>query len=192
MTGRKMAPDLSAAAPRAGTPCRYARAKASRLSEIRPYGARRRGGWTLPTRSSGDVSRREVRWNGCERSSTSSRRASAPASGRTLRSSRGLREPRFRAQYRTHRQVRHILARLTHWLDTQTSATCPPPNFEDLISRHILASPNCLTKRGTEQHPVDLSSNFEAPGPRPALRDRAHLGRPVRPVQGMVRPPQRL
>ena len=42
------------------------------------------------------------------------------------------REPRFRLHNQNYRQVRHILARLTHWLDTQCDLSS---NFEDLISQ---------------------------------------------------------
>ena len=42
------------------------------------------------------------------------------------------REPRFRLHNQNYRQVRHILARLTHWLDTQCGLSS---NFEDLISQ---------------------------------------------------------
>ena len=41
------------------------------------------------------------------------------------------REPRFRLHNQNYRQVRHILARLTHWLDSQCGLSS---NFEDLIS----------------------------------------------------------
>jgi hypothetical protein len=40
--------------------------------------------------------------------------------------------PRFRLHKQNYRQVRHILARLTHWVDTQCGLSS---NFEDLISR---------------------------------------------------------
>ena len=42
------------------------------------------------------------------------------------------REPRFRLHNQNYRQVRHILARLTHWLDVQCGLSS---NFEDLISQ---------------------------------------------------------
>ena len=42
------------------------------------------------------------------------------------------RAPKFRLHKQNHRQVRHILARLTHWLDTQCGLSS---NFEDLISK---------------------------------------------------------
>ena len=42
------------------------------------------------------------------------------------------RQPRFRLHSQNNRQVRHILARLTHWLDTQCGLSS---NFEDLISQ---------------------------------------------------------
>ena len=42
------------------------------------------------------------------------------------------REPRFRLHNQNYRQVRHILARLTHWVDTQCGLSS---NFEDLISQ---------------------------------------------------------
>ena len=42
------------------------------------------------------------------------------------------REPWFRLHNQNYRQVRHILARLTHWLDTQCGLSS---NFEDLISQ---------------------------------------------------------
>ena len=45
---------------------------------------------------------------------------------------RFAREPRFRLHNQNYRQVRHILARLTHWLDTQCGISC---NFEDLVSQ---------------------------------------------------------
>ena len=41
-------------------------------------------------------------------------------------------EPRFRLHNQNYRQVRHILARLTHWLDTQCGLSS---NFEDLVSQ---------------------------------------------------------
>ena len=41
-------------------------------------------------------------------------------------------EPRFRLHAQNYRQVRHILARLTHWVDTECGL---PSNFEDLISK---------------------------------------------------------
>ena len=41
-------------------------------------------------------------------------------------------EPPFRLHNQNYRQVRHILARLTHWLDTQCGL---PSDFEDLISQ---------------------------------------------------------
>jgi hypothetical protein len=41
-------------------------------------------------------------------------------------------ELRFRLHKQNYRQVRHILARLTHWLDTQCGLSS---NFEDLISQ---------------------------------------------------------
>ena len=42
------------------------------------------------------------------------------------------REPRFRLHNQNYRQVRHILARLTHWLDAQCGLSS---GFEDLISQ---------------------------------------------------------
>ena len=42
------------------------------------------------------------------------------------------RQPRFRLHNQNYRQVRHILARLTHWVDTQCDLSS---NFEDLISQ---------------------------------------------------------
>ena len=42
------------------------------------------------------------------------------------------REPRFRLHNQNYRQVRHVLARLTHWVDTQCGLSS---NFEDLISQ---------------------------------------------------------
>ena len=42
------------------------------------------------------------------------------------------REPRFRLHSQNYRQVRHILARLTHWVDTQCGLAS---HFEDLISQ---------------------------------------------------------
>ena len=45
---------------------------------------------------------------------------------------RFAREPRFRLHNQNYRQVRHILARLTHWLDTQCGLSS---NFEDLVSQ---------------------------------------------------------
>lgn len=44
---------------------------------------------------------------------------------------RFAREPRFRLHQQNYRQVRHILARITHWVDSQCGL---PSNFEDLIS----------------------------------------------------------
>ena len=41
------------------------------------------------------------------------------------------REPRFRLHNQNYRQVRHVLARLTHWLDSRCDRSS---NFEDLIS----------------------------------------------------------
>lgn len=41
-------------------------------------------------------------------------------------------QPRFRLHNQNLRQVRHILARLAHWVDTECGL---PSNFEDLISR---------------------------------------------------------
>lgn len=41
------------------------------------------------------------------------------------------RNPRFRLHQQNYRQVRHILARLTHWLDTRCML---PSHFEDLVS----------------------------------------------------------
>lgn len=41
------------------------------------------------------------------------------------------REPRFRLHGANYRQVRHILARLTHWVDAQCGL---PTSFEDLVS----------------------------------------------------------
>ena len=45
---------------------------------------------------------------------------------------RFAREPRFRLHNQNYRQVRHILARLTHWLNTQCGLSS---NFEDLVSQ---------------------------------------------------------
>ena len=45
---------------------------------------------------------------------------------------RFAREPRFRLHNQNYRQVRHILARLTHWLDTQCGLSS---SFEDLVSQ---------------------------------------------------------
>lgn len=42
------------------------------------------------------------------------------------------RQPRFRLHNQNYRQVRHILARLTHWVDTQCGLSS---SFEDLISQ---------------------------------------------------------
>ena len=42
------------------------------------------------------------------------------------------REPRFRLHNQNYRQVRHTLARLTHWVDIQCGLSS---NFEDLISQ---------------------------------------------------------
>ena len=42
------------------------------------------------------------------------------------------RQPRFRLHNQNYRQVRHILVRLTHWVDTQCGLSS---NFEDLISQ---------------------------------------------------------
>ena len=41
-------------------------------------------------------------------------------------------EPRFRLHNQNYRQVRHVLARLTHWLDTKCDLSS---NFEELISQ---------------------------------------------------------
>jgi hypothetical protein len=41
-------------------------------------------------------------------------------------------EPRFRLHMQNYRQVRHILARLTHWVDEQSGIAC---HFEDLVSQ---------------------------------------------------------
>ncbi len=41
-------------------------------------------------------------------------------------------QPRFRLHQQNHRQVRHLLARLTHWLDTECGLAS---HFEDLISQ---------------------------------------------------------
>lgn len=41
-------------------------------------------------------------------------------------------EPRFRLHNQNYRQVRHILARLTHWVDEQCGL---PSHFEDLVSQ---------------------------------------------------------
>ena len=40
--------------------------------------------------------------------------------------------PKFRLHNQNHRQVRHILARLTHWVDTQCKL---PSRFEDLVAK---------------------------------------------------------
>lgn len=40
--------------------------------------------------------------------------------------------PKFRLHNQNHRQVRHILARLTHWVDTKCGL---PSNFEDLVAK---------------------------------------------------------
>ena len=45
---------------------------------------------------------------------------------------RFAREPRFRLHNQNYRQVRHILARLTHWLDTECGLSS---DFEDLVSQ---------------------------------------------------------
>ena len=42
------------------------------------------------------------------------------------------REPRFQLHRQNYRQVRHILARLSHWIDTQCGI---PSSFQDLASR---------------------------------------------------------
>ena len=47
-------------------------------------------------------------------------------------SERFARQPRFRLHKQNYRQVRHILARLTHWVDTQCHLSS---SFEDLISQ---------------------------------------------------------
>lgn len=76
---------------------------------------------------------------------------------------RFAREPRFRLHMQNYRQVRHILARLTHWVDTQCGA---PSHFEDLISEgrarpfeieHIWAN---QYERFTEwfPHPADFET----------------------------------
>ena len=39
--------------------------------------------------------------------------------------------PRFRLHHQNYRQVRHVLARLTHWVDTECGL---PSDFEDLVS----------------------------------------------------------
>ena len=44
---------------------------------------------------------------------------------------RFAREPRFRLHMQNYRQIRHILARLTHWVDAQCGVAT---HFEDLIS----------------------------------------------------------
>lgn len=41
-------------------------------------------------------------------------------------------QPRFRLHQQNYRQVRHVLARVTHWLDTKCGL---PSHFEDLISQ---------------------------------------------------------
>ena len=41
-------------------------------------------------------------------------------------------DPRLRLHNQNYRQVRHILARLSHWLDRQCGL---PSQFEDLISQ---------------------------------------------------------
>ncbi len=41
------------------------------------------------------------------------------------------REPRFRLHQQNYRQVRHILARITHWVETECGL---PTKFEDLVS----------------------------------------------------------
>lgn len=41
-------------------------------------------------------------------------------------------QPRFRLHQQNYRQVRHVLARLTHWVDTKCGL---PSHFEDLISQ---------------------------------------------------------
>lgn len=41
-------------------------------------------------------------------------------------------EPRLRLHQQNYRQIRHILARLTHWLDTECGL---PSHFEDLVSQ---------------------------------------------------------
>jgi Protein of unknown function DUF262/Domain of unknown function (DUF4268)/Protein of unknown function (DUF1524) len=45
---------------------------------------------------------------------------------------RFAKQPRFRLHAQNYRQVRHILARMTHWLDVQCGLSS---NFEDLISQ---------------------------------------------------------
>src|SRR5262249_31181048 len=44
---------------------------------------------------------------------------------------RFARQPRFRLHQQNYRQMRHILARLTHWVDLQCGL---PSNFENLVS----------------------------------------------------------
>lgn len=41
-------------------------------------------------------------------------------------------QPRFRLHQQNYRQVRHVLARVTHWVDTKCGV---PSHFEDLISQ---------------------------------------------------------
>lgn len=76
---------------------------------------------------------------------------------------RFAREPRFRLHMQNYRQVRHILARVTHWLDQQCGIAS---HFEDLISQgqarpfeieHIWAD---KYERFTKwfQHPADFET----------------------------------
>ena len=74
--------------------------------------------------------------------------------------------------------------------ELRARASVPPAQSELPAGSPHPGAPYALAR-----HPVRPVLQFRGShlsGPRPALRDRAHLGRPVRPVQGMVRPPQRL
>jgi uncharacterized protein with ParB-like and HNH nuclease domain len=74
---------------------------------------------------------------------------------------------RFRLHQQNYRQVRHVLARLTHWVDTRCGL---PSHFEDLISQgrsrpfeieHIWAN-----------HPEDFSSHYKHPSDFDEARNR--------------------
>jgi uncharacterized protein with ParB-like and HNH nuclease domain len=76
-------------------------------------------------------------------------------------------QPRFRLHQQNYRQVRHILARLTHWVDSRCGL---PSHFEDLISQgrgrpfeieHIWAD-----------HPEDHVAHFPHPSDFDEARNR--------------------
>ena len=76
-------------------------------------------------------------------------------------------QPRYRLHQQNYRQVRHILARLTHWVDTRCGLNS---HFEDLISQgrgrpfeieHIWAN-----------HPEDFSEHFKHPSDFEEARNR--------------------